>query len=94
MADDQTAPATKEDIQMLLEQFGKMYDVQERWKNELHKDMEIWKEELKDHFDLAVEQIRHELVSANREEIEVLKDGHNDHGARIIALEKVTGLAA
>lgn len=104
MSADGTAPATKDDIRMLMEEFGKMW----QWKanvdgkfeevdvrfNDLEEKMELWKKELKDHFDLVAEQIRHDFVAANREEIEVLKDGHAEHGKRIIALERATGLAA
>jgi hypothetical protein len=89
-----TAPATKDDIRMLMDEFGKMYDSMEKWKDWLHSDMETWKQELKAHFDLSVEQTRYELVSANREEIEVLKDGHRENRKRIVALERTTGLAA
>lgn len=103
MADASTAPATKGDIRMLMDEFGKMWqwkadvdskfvDVDARF-NDLEGKMEGWKTELKDHFDLVAEQIRHELVSANREEIEVLKDGHKENRKRIVALERATGLA-
>lgn len=79
---------------MLMGEFGKMYDSMEKWKDWLHSDMEKWKDELKTHFDLSVEQTRYELVSANREEIEVLKDGHKENRERIVALERAAGLAA
>lgn len=90
MSDDQQAAATKgdirmlkDDIQMIMEQLGKMYDAQERWKTEL-----------KEHFDLVAENIRHDFASANREEIDVLKDGHKGHEKRILTLERAAGLAA
>ena len=55
--------------------------------------MARWKSELKEHFDLVVENIRHDLSSANREEIEVLKDGRRGHEKRILALERIGGVS-
>ncbi|MBI3331406.1 hypothetical protein HYZ99_00415 [Candidatus Peregrinibacteria bacterium] len=42
-------------------------------------------EELKRHFDVTVETIRHDLLGANKDDIEVLKD-------RVTRLEDHTGL--
>jgi hypothetical protein len=53
------APATKADITMLMGEIGKLYDANERWK-----------EELKRHFDIKVETIRHDLLGANKDRIE------------------------
>lgn len=59
-------------------------------KHELKADMHNLKteilEEIKSHFDLAVENIRHDLLGANRDEIEAVKD-------RVTHLEVHTGLA-
>ena len=50
---------------MLMSEIGRLYDANERWKNELQDEleakMESWKEELKGHFDFTVETIRHDL---------------------------------
>jgi len=104
MADDNNAPATKKDIALLMGEFGKMWqwraDV-DGWRKEvdnqfveLREDMTKWKKELKDHFDLVAENIRHDFRAANREEIEVLKDGHKGHEKRILTLERAAGLSA
>lgn len=104
MSDDQQAAATKADIALLMGEFGKMWqwkvDV-DGWRKEvdgrfgdLEEKMEKWTKELKDHFDLVAENIRHDFASANREEIDVLKDGHKGHEKRILTLEHVAGLAA
>ena len=69
------APATKADIRMLMVEIGKLYDANQRWKDEL-----------KGHFDLAVENIRTDLVGANKDKIE-------NHEHRLGRLEKHTGLA-
>ena len=103
MADDKTAPATKADILMLMEEFGKMWqwkgDV-DGWRNDvdgkltdMREDMETWKNEVTNHFNLVAENIRYDFSSANREEIEVLKDGRKAHDKRILALERTAGLA-
>lgn len=61
-------PATKEDIKILMEQFGKLYDANEQWKNEILR-----------HFDVSVETIRHDLLGANKERIE----NHEDRITRL-----------
>lgn len=63
MAKDSQAPATKTDIAMLMKEIGKLYDAQDRWKEEIRR-----------HFDLTVETIRHDLRGANKDEIVALKD--------------------
>ena len=59
-----------------MESIGKLYDANERWKDEL-----------KEHFDLKVEVIRHDLLGVNRERIE-------NHEDRLIRLERHTGVTA
>ena len=63
-------------------------------RHELKEEISQGKAEMKDHFDLVAENIRHDFVAANREEIEVLKDRSKDHGKRIVRLEQTVGLAA
>ncbi len=94
MTDGQNVPATRADIALLMGEFGKMYVAQERWKGDLEGKMELWKTELKEHFDLVVENIRHDFAFANRKEIDVLKDGHKGHEKRILTLERTPGIAA
>ncbi|MDD5624026.1 MAG: hypothetical protein PHI23_04955 [Candidatus Peribacteraceae bacterium] len=95
---DQTAPATKQDIAMLMESIGNFYDASERWKEEMLKQMSQWKEEVKEdtkrHFDVSVEQIRRDLLGANRAEIVVLQNNSKDHKQRIERLERFTGVVA
>ncbi len=67
MTTDMTAPATKQDIAMLMEQMAHFYD-------QTHGDMHEWKEQVMFHFDVAVENIRHDLLGANRDDISNLKD--------------------
>ncbi|MSR86682.1 hypothetical protein EXS70_00715 [Candidatus Peribacteria bacterium] len=78
MTTDMTAPATKQDIALLMDQIGQYYDKTERRIHTMSERLEL-------HFDVAVENIRHDLQSANREEIENIKD-------RVTRLERKTGL--
>lgn len=73
--------ATKDDVAAIMSEFGKLYDANERWKDELKK-----------HFDLAVEIIRHDYKTAGRDEIEMLKDQLKDDRRRIGRLEVQCGL--
>lgn len=59
MTTDPTAPATKQDITLLMREIGRLYDANERWKQEILL-----------HFDTAVEQFRHDLRSINIEKIQ------------------------
>ncbi len=74
-------PATKDDIQMLMGEIGKLYDANERWKDEILGTNQQRKEEIKRHFDLTVETIRHDLQGANRDRIE-------NHEDRIVRIEQ------
>ena len=51
MSDEQSAPATKQDIAMLMAEIGKLYDANRQWK-----------EELKHHFDVVAENIHHDMM--------------------------------
>jgi predicted nucleic acid-binding Zn-ribbon protein len=100
MTDDHTAPATKEDIRMLMEEFGKMW----QWKAQLEDrfvsveeqigQLVVGQRDIKDHFDVVAENIREDFRSANREEIEVIKDRQECHDQRITALEHSMGMVA
>ena len=131
MTKDDTAPATKLDIKILMDSMGKLYranekwkndllshmeqwkndilSTNEKWKNELLGHMEQWKSDLRDdlkklkadvrvdmkkqkdetihHFYVVLEDIRHDLQGANKDEIEVMKDKINNHEQRIGELE-------
>ena len=82
MSDDVQVPATKADIQMLMEQMGKLYDASEQWKEEVITTLDERidgkigqsEERMKHYFDLTVETIRHDLLSANKDRIENHED--------------------
>ena len=84
--DDDQAPASKTDIRMLMEQMGAYYDKTEDRIATLEENLKEWKEEIKRHFDVVVEDIRHDLQGANRDEIESTKD-------RVTRLEQRAGIA-
>ncbi len=91
MPKDDQAPATKKDVKMLMGHIGRLYDANERWKNEIihtvDGKIEDSEERTKRYFDVVVEDIRHDLEGANKDEIEVIKD-------RVTRLEKHTKIAA
>ncbi len=57
MSTDPVVPATKEDIQMLMNEIGRLYDANAGWQNEMLEKQQGWKDEIKDHFDLVAENI-------------------------------------
>ena len=83
---DDTSPATKADIKMLMDSMGKLFDANERWKNELRDDAGRMKDEMKGHVDLTIELLRHDLLDAKKDRVE-------NHENRLRKLERHTGLA-
>ncbi len=51
----------------------------------MYSDMQAWKEELRLHFDVVVENLKHDLFSARHDDIESLK-------TRVTRLERKTGI--
>jgi len=93
MAQD-NAPATKLDIKMLMDEIGRLYDANLKWKEEIIEKMKKWKFEIERHFDVVAENMHHDLLGANNDEIENLKNSKDDHEKRIHKLEKHSGLVA
>ncbi len=96
MTRDDTAPATKQDIRLLMDEIGKLYAANERWKDELadrteswtvemSERMEAWKGEVKEHFDVVAENIRHDFRGA-------FSDKLDQHEGRLLRLERQAGL--
>ena len=80
---DNQTPSTKADIAALMDSIGKLYDANECWKDEIIR-----------HFDVTVENIRHDLEGANKDDIELLKDAKNRRAERIQRLERHVGIVA
>jgi hypothetical protein len=88
---DASVPATKRDLsQGMAVLRGDMVC----WKSELRGDMDGWKNEIVRHFDVVVEDLRHDMIGMHHDQVEVLKDKSNDHEHRIKRLESRAGFAA
>lgn len=86
MAHPSPAPATKEDIQLLMQEIGKLYDANARWKGEIEDRIDASEERMKRHFDMVVETIRHDLLGAHKDRIE-------NHENRLTHVERRLGIA-
>ena len=79
--DEAPSPATKEDIRLLMEQIGAYYD-------RVESRLAAHEDSIKRHFDVRVEDIRHDLLGASKDRLEAHQDRLNDHGERIERLER------
>lgn len=82
---DDATPATKADIKLLMDSIGKLYDANEKWKNEAIGETKRMKDEIKSHTDLGIELLRADLLDAKKDRIE-------NHEGRLRKLEQHTGL--
>ncbi|MFH0770977.1 MAG: hypothetical protein V1926_06445 [Candidatus Peregrinibacteria bacterium] len=98
MAKDSSSPATKKDSAMLMESIGKLYDDIHEFKDdvsgkitdlkgEIEEKIAASEDRVKRHFDVVAEDLRHDVLGANRDEIESIKD-------RVIRIERHVGLRA
>ena len=76
---DQTAPATKADITLLKTDMVL-----------LKADMIQWKDDIKTHFDIVIENLRHDMIGTHKDKISVIDDRTIDHEKRIRRLETGT----
>ncbi|OGJ62729.1 hypothetical protein A3C37_03625 [Candidatus Peribacteria bacterium RIFCSPHIGHO2_02_FULL_53_20] len=97
------APATKQDIALIMDSIGKHYDATERWKDEILDATERWKEEMKDHmsqwknetmrhFDVVAEQLTHDFQGALSDKISVHDDHLKRHDKEIHAIHMHVGM--
>jgi len=94
MEDDNT-PATKADIQRLLDAAVDALKTNARQlTDELKNDAEDHKEDLKRDFRVVVEKAHADILGAKKDQVELLKDRSEDHEQRIKRLEVTAGLAA
>ncbi|MGE0608311.1 MAG: hypothetical protein AB7O62_14540 [Pirellulales bacterium] len=91
---DETTPATKADIKMLMDSIGKLYDANERWKDQILTANERWKDETIRRFDVIAEQLRHDVLSAFRDFTVQMNERTNSHETRIRRLEVRMGIEA
>jgi hypothetical protein len=87
MKHDENAPATKKDVQLLMEEIGKLYVANERWKDEILDKNEAWKDEIVHEFKVVAEDLRHDLLGVHKDKIE-------NHEDRLVRLERHVGVRA
>ena len=92
MAQDSSAPATKQDVSLIMEGIGGVHIAVANMKTEI-SDLRVEIDEkiaasedrMVHQFHVIAEKIHHDAIGANRDEIEVVKD-------RVTRLERHTGL--
>jgi hypothetical protein len=109
MSKETNPPATKADIDALMDSIGKLYDSNERWMNQILTANERFRDEIlesvrrskteaveetKRHFDVVMEDIRHDLLGANRDEVISLRNSKVDHEQRLLRIERSVGFVA
>jgi hypothetical protein len=91
MTSDPNATATKQDIQLLMEEMGKLYAANERWKNEIIDEVDgrivASEERTKRHFEVVAEDIKHDFQGAFHDKLQ-------QHEERLARLEQHAGLRA
>lgn len=81
---DNTAPATKADISILMQRMGDM-------DNNIHAlkiQVDQKADETKRHFDVVAEDLKHDFWGIHNDKISVLNDRSNNHEERIVTIEK------
>jgi hypothetical protein len=87
MADDQSAPATKQDLRSVEERLTKdLRTVEDRLTQRIDSKIGESEARILRHFDLTVETIRHDLLGANADEITALKES-------VVRIEAQVGVA-
>jgi hypothetical protein len=95
MSKDSSQPATKADIQNLLEVILKLQAEVSDLRTEtsiLRRDTEKWKDELIHHFEIAFENFRIDLEGAYGDQINWLRDVQKLHAKRLNRLEVRVGV--
>ena len=82
---DDDQPATKHDLRLLKQDIDSRLDA-------LVGEMVRQFDELRRHFDVAVENVKHEMAGANADEISLLKDTGDNHEKRLRIAERKLGL--
>jgi hypothetical protein len=81
MAHDENAPATKKDVQLLMQEMGKLYEKISK----LYVANERWKEEIVHEFKVVAENIRHDMIGIHKDKIA-------NHEDRLVRLEQHMGV--
>ncbi len=104
MLTDPTAPATKQDIALLMETISALYEAITAMRTRIdgvdnrfiamEKTMKDWKDEIIRHFDVVTETLDRDLRGAFRDHTSVNTNRFGVHDKRIARLERHTGLVS
>lgn len=90
-AGDDTAPATKQDIRMIMEMIGGFMDETRgliaESERRMKADFHAAKEEMKSFFSTGIEIVRQEVIGANADRMAQHQHRLDDHDRRMIVLE-------
>jgi predicted RNase H-like nuclease (RuvC/YqgF family) len=100
MVDASQAPATKQDVQMLMEEQTKLHiaiadlevRLEEKLDTKMDQKMEKWAQFLMRSIEVLFENFSHNYISAKKDLVELLKDKLENHNRRIEVLERRAGL--
>ena len=87
MTDDPQSPATQADLQQVRAEMHERFTTSDDQFLRVFEYIDRKAEEIMRHFEVVAEQLRHDAMGANRDDIEGVKD-------RITRLEQHTGLIA
>jgi len=85
MADDPQSPATQADLQQVRAEMHERFTTTDEQFQRIFGHIDRQAAEIMRHFDVVAEQLRHDALGANRDDIEIVKD-------RVTRLEHYTGL--
>ena len=106
MADNAQAAATKQDIKLLMDEMGRLYDhigtmktelkteLKEEITQELKEYMDEKSKETHDYFNFYAGKLHKDMVGATEDVIQSLREKDENHKQRIIILEQKTGTIA
>ncbi len=87
MADDPQAPATQENLQQVRAETRERFTTMDEQFQRVFEHIDRKANEIMHYFDVIAEQLRHDAMGANRDDIEGVKD-------RVTQLERHCGLVA
>lgn len=85
MTQDSSAPATKQDVALIMESITVIHIALGDLRTEVDEKISACEDRMVHQFHVIAEQIHHDAIGANCDEIEVVKD-------RVTRLERHTGL--
>jgi hypothetical protein len=97
MVVDPAAPATKQDVALIMESISGLYEAISSMRKRFDEvDIKIAESEdrTKRHFDVVVETLEHDLGGAFRDHTSVNANRFTAHDRRITRLERHTGLVS